>query len=140
MSSFANTTTKKRGRKKKEKDGEIAETSTPKENSTRISFGKTDIVEKEASGNKKSLSFGGLNITVHAAKKTDVRVLAKNLRFGSKTADKKNESDSVIHGETEPTQAIISTPSRMCEIVEHDSDEEPDEPEQVEQVKQEKKI
>ena len=83
----------------------------------------------DASAEKRSVSFGGLNITVHSAPLTDIKSVAHSLRFGSQTADnvpetrehRSGSTDRIIHGKVEKKTSLRSTPSRMCEIVEHDS-------------------
>tara|TARA_B100000902_G_scaffold395360_1_gene453767 strand:+ start:165 stop:1073 length:909 start_codon:yes stop_codon:yes gene_type:complete len=126
---------KKRGRKKKEENcsgvGGV-EIKAETEEQKRISFGKSGGTQDQVvQDNKRNLMFGGLNITIHSAKKTDVAEVAKSLRFGSITADTNNSGKTnVEYGKIpEKNSSIRSMPSRMCEIVEHNSDEEPtDEP------------
>ena len=106
-----------------------------------ISFGSSSAPKKPSATSKKkteqkidttaekrSVSFGGLNITVHSAPATDIKSVAHSLRFGSQTADNSAETrersgsgDKIIHGQIEKKTTLRSTPSRMCEIVEHDS-------------------
>ena len=126
---------KKRGRKKKNDTEQcteiISSTNTPNStNQTKISFGET---KKKTStipaknDTKRNLSFGGLNITIHSAKKTDVSEVSKLLRFGSTTADKDNKTSNgkIEYGKViEKPKTIRTMPSRMCEIVEHNSDDE----------------
>ena len=104
---------------------------------TSISFGSEKIKEikgkKETSGEKHSLSFGGLNIIVRPAEKPDIESVRETLRFGSITADNKETIDETssnsgkikIHGEVPKRPSEVrSVPSRMCQIVEYNSDEE----------------
>ncbi|MBP02864.1 MAG: hypothetical protein CMM25_08655 [Rhodospirillaceae bacterium] len=162
------TPTKKRGRKKKDATAlvaqELSQITSPSDNTTiqsssalspdideiNISFGsssgkkpttrkKSEKAPAPSSGaEKRSVSFGGLNITVHSAAPTDISSVAHSLRFGSQTADNAeahksggsgDSSDKMIHGRVDKKVTLRSTPSRMCEIVERDStDEETEDP------------
>lgn len=119
---------------RKKKDSKIAK--NPETSETSISFGsekakeikgkKEDIAEK-----KHNLSFGGLNIIVRPAEKPDIGHVRETLRFGSITADRELSSETresskiIIHGEVpKKTNEVRSVPSRMCQIVEYNSDEE----------------
>tara|TARA_X000001036_G_scaffold354289_2_gene335833 strand:+ start:158 stop:1084 length:927 start_codon:yes stop_codon:yes gene_type:complete len=134
---------KKRGRKKKT-DTENASSNNiihsvdlqnKASQQTKISFGDKKKPAYESDDTKRNLSFGGLNITVHSAKKTDISQVSKMLRFGSTTADRDNRNttgEQIEYGRVvEKNKTVRSMPSRMCEIVEHNSDdnEEKKEPE-----------
>ena len=101
-----------------------------------------DIPAEETNKTEQNLMFGGLNITVHKAEQPDISLTAQSLRFGSVTAFdnvinddsgsstvSSSKKDRVIYGEvpkkTKPTKTL---PSKMCEIVEHDSDNEEEVP------------
>jgi len=159
------TPTKKRGRKKKDATAAVAQElsqitsgadSTTIQSSSldpdeiNISFGSTgkkqpgatparkkSETKPAASTEKRSVSFGGLNITVHSAAPTDISSVAHSLRFGSQTADNEPNStpsngEKVVHGRVEKKVALRSTPSRMCEIVERDSSDDEIEPQEPE--------
>ncbi len=142
------TTIKKRGRKKKILDEqEKPQTIVPEGDEAKdpiiqnnISFGgsgsEKSVVaqqkEKTKDTEKNNIMFGGLNITVHKAEQPDISSTAQNLRFGSLTAssstEKNNktnkETSNVIYGEVTKKREKKSLPSKMCEIVEYDSDNE----------------
>ena len=93
---------KKRGRKKKEEPGSNGtgglEIKAETDDKKKISFGISDP-GGPTPDKRKTLSFGGLNITIHSAKKTDVAEVAKNLRFGSITADSSASAAGAATGE-----------------------------------------
>tara|TARA_X000001036_G_C20688054_1_gene808407 strand:- start:947 stop:1861 length:915 start_codon:yes stop_codon:yes gene_type:complete len=123
--------------KKPRKKRDIKATKNTETTETSISFGSEKPKEikgkKETTGEKHSLSFGGLNIIVRPAEKPDIEIVRETLRFGSITADNRetieetssNSGKIRIHGEVpKKTNEVRSVPSRMCQIVEYNSDEE----------------
>ena len=145
-------TIKKRGRKKKVLDDvqNLAELPNPHSRNkniiihNNISFGSGAPATKETTPteenkSEQNLMFGGLNITVHKAEQPDISLTAQTLRFGSMTAfdnvsnddtssiASSSKKDRVIYGEVPKKNKTTKTlPSKMCEIVERDSDNEDD--------------
>jgi len=119
------TTSVKKQRKKRDNSNKNVENTE-----TSISFGsdkpKDNREKKNSTTEKHNLLFGGLNITVRPAEKPDIASVRENLRFGSITADKSVvNNDKLIHGEVvKKSNTVRSVPSRMCQIVEYNSDEE----------------